>query len=437
MRNAKLYPLTAEQLLAWKTQQANPQSVKLHLVNVVEITGAIDANILTQAISEVFREAVPLRAVFIETPAGVRQQIADDWEIDCPLYDFRNLEDPRREAHLAGRTFGRVPMPLCERSSRFALYRTGDESYQLVWSAHHIVLDGVAGVLVVNRIAEVYSAIAAGTPTPPSYFGSLQDLLDNAAAYQRSAEYAADRQYWTHLLPRRKTPYVARTPAADDGDFCRQSGPVDMDTAAFERTRDLSRGLGVRTSAMMAAASALLLQKWCDYGSGLILDFQVARRVTANSMVIPALMTGAVPLVLQTSPTMTVADFCRHTDIRIKEAVQHQRFPVHTLIDDYHLGIRESTVSKLAVNILPRPAFRRFGSATATGICLSFGGVDGFEMLFSGDGNGMRLYIQGELDPSSEAREAATFSRHLQHLLNAIVADPQRTLASLDVFACR
>ena len=67
------------------------------------------------------------------------------------------------------------------------------------------------------------------------------------------------------------------------------------------------------------------------YGSEVVLDFPVSRRVRPESKTLPGMVAGVVPLVLKASPESTVADFCQHVDTRIREALQHQRFPVHAL----------------------------------------------------------------------------------------------------------
>ena len=63
----------------------------------------------------------------------------------------------------------------------------------------------------------------------------------------------------------------------------------------------------------------------------MVLDFPVSRRVRPESKTLPGMVSGSVPLVLRVSPESTVAGFCEHVDTRIREALQHQRFPVHAL----------------------------------------------------------------------------------------------------------
>ena len=60
-----------------------------------------------------------------------------------------------------------------------------------------------------------------------------------------------------------------------------------------------------------------------------MLDLPVTRRVLQVSKTLPGMVAGVVPLVLQVSPDATVAEFCAHVHTRTREALRHQRFPVH------------------------------------------------------------------------------------------------------------
>ncbi len=102
----------------------------------------------------------------------------------------------------------------------------------------------------------------------------------------------------------------------------------------------LCRALGVRRSAILTAACALLVGKWCDHHSEVVIDFPVSRLVEPESMTFTGLMVGTVPLTLISTPGSSIAQFWRHTHARIEKAVQHQRFPVETLQNQDHRRMR-------------------------------------------------------------------------------------------------
>lgn len=52
-----------------------------------------------------------------------------------------------------------------------------------------------------NRIAMNYSALIADAPVPPSFIGSLQDLIALETTYENSPYYDSDYNYWANHLP--------------------------------------------------------------------------------------------------------------------------------------------------------------------------------------------------------------------------------------------
>ena len=67
---------------------------------------------------------------------------------------------------------------------------------------------------------------------------------------------------------------------------------------------------------------------------------------------IPGMLAGVVPLVLRVSPESSVAAFCAHVDARIREALQHQRFPVHALERQTRGGLAVPA-ERVSVNFVP------------------------------------------------------------------------------------
>ena len=185
--------------------------------------------------------------------------------------------------------------------------------------------------LVGRRIATIYSAIVSGAPIPPAFFGSLQDLVDCELEYEASTDYLEDQAYWSRNLPAESGPDYRLPQAASERDPYWPSAPVQLDPSVVGRIKELSKVLGVRRFSVITAACALLVRGWCADGSEVVLDFPVSRRVRPESKTLPGMLAGVVPLVLKASPGSAVADFCQHVDTRIREALQHQRFPVHAL----------------------------------------------------------------------------------------------------------
>ena len=67
----------------------------------------------------------------------------------------------------------------------------------------------------------------------------------------------------------------------------------------------------------------------------------------------PGMISGVVPLVLKVSPGSVVAGFCEHVDTRMREALQHQRFPVHAIANKAGLRGAGRPSNRVVVNFIP------------------------------------------------------------------------------------
>jgi acyl carrier protein len=74
-----------------------------------------------------------------------------------------------------------------------ALFRIGPERWFWYHRAHHIMLDGFGGGLIVRRVAEIYSCLSAGREVAPPRFGSLESLIGADRDYRSSARFERDR----------------------------------------------------------------------------------------------------------------------------------------------------------------------------------------------------------------------------------------------------
>src|SRR6202021_2109990 len=241
-----------------------------------------------------------------------------------------------------------------------------------------------------------------------------------------------DQAYWARNLPPESGPYYRLPQAAGERDPYWPSAPVQLDPVLLRRVHELSPGWNVPRSSILAAASALLVRGWCAEGSEVVLDFPVSRRVRPESKTLPGMVSGAVPLVLKVSPGATVAGFCEHVDTRIREALQHQRFPVHALERKAHARGPERPANRVSVNFMPSKMTMDFAGVGASASFTNPGQVGDFGFIFSGAGDQLFLSTAGRGGPFLNF-DTAELARRLGGVLVAMTADPCRRLSSLDV----
>ena len=423
-------PLTRLQLDIWLSQESGLAGTEWQLGLLGRIDGSVRRDLLQEAIRQAVHEAEAGRTSFHEEDGQVFQAPLDYSDLELPFYDLRGTDDPEKAVRDLASSIQRTPLPLTGRLVRFSLFQTRSDEFYLFGLGHHISVDGAGLALVSRRIAAIYTALVAGDPVSPAYFGTLQDFVDCEADYEASADFLEDQEYWRNHLPPESTlagglPQSTKEPVAAPT----ASAQVDMQPIV-EQLKALSKSLRIRRYSVMTAACALLVRAWSGNNSEVALDFPVSRRVVPESKTLPAMLAGVVPLVLQTPPDLSIAEFCRHVDSRIRELLQHQRFPVHAL-EGGGMGARQPS-NRVAVNFIPSRLTLELGGAHVTASYTNYGPVGHFGLFFLGTGDQLVLSTAGAGLPFSNF-DVTDIAERLQRIVAAMEADPDRPLSSLEL----
>ncbi|MGC1739853.1 condensation domain-containing protein, partial [Mycobacterium sp.] len=434
-------PLTRGQLAIWLAQETDRFGARWQLGCRVRLEGTLEPGLFERAIRQVVREAEPIRATFFQVDGEVFQKTVDYPDVEVARYDLIGSQDPVQEAYRLTSSIQRTVMPLTGPLFKFALLQTRVDEFYFFVCCHHIVTDGIGLALVCHRIAVVYSALASGTPVPPAFFGSLSDLIACELEYEVSTDYLNDQTYWTKNLPLESEPRYRLVAAAERHDQYEPSAPVELDPVVVAGIKKLSQALGVRRSSLITAACALLLHG-CDVESSeVVLDFPVSRRVRPETQTVPGMITGFVPLVLKASPGSTVASFYEHVDTRLREALQHQRFPVHELENKARPRNAAQMSNRAIINFIPTAHLANLTGATATATLTHTNLVDQLGLDFFRDGDRLFLSTQPSATTSGTAGAGQWLSdcdvrdlvKRLERVLVAMTADLTRSLSSVDL----
>ncbi|MFV8243285.1 amino acid adenylation domain-containing protein [Mycolicibacterium peregrinum] len=422
-------PLSRGQLDIWLSQESGLAGTEWQLGLLGRIDGAVQRDLLERAIRQALQEAEPARAAFIEFDGQVFQKAVDYSDLELVFHDVRDSADPERKAREMASAIQHTPLPLTGQLVKFALFRTRQDEYFLFGLGHHASVDGLGMALVSRRIATIYTALVSGEPVPPAYFGTLQDFVDCETEYQESQSFQDDLAYWQDNLPSEGGVDQGLPSTGDGRDAYAPSASVEVDRIAVGHIKELSKRLRVRRYSVTTAACALLVRAWTANASEVALDFPVSRRVTPESKTLPAMLAGVVPLVLKAPPDWTLGEFCQHVDSRIRELLQHQRFPVHTL----NGGSRQAS-NRVAVNFIPSRLTLDLAGAPVTVSYTNHGPMGHFGLFFIGASDQLFLSTAGTGRPFADF-EVSDLADRIQRVLVEMAADPERTLSSLDLLA--
>ncbi|MDN5863891.1 MAG: amino acid adenylation domain-containing protein [Gammaproteobacteria bacterium] len=228
------------------------------------IDGMIEPHLLKRAIEHTMARHSILRSAFVDgVGAQPLQVVMQSTTLPWTEEDWREATEAEQSTRLANlmQTDAATDFDLAAPPAmRIALRRVGDQRWQLLWSTHHLYVDGWSWPVVFRDVSRAYAAFAAGT----------EPAIEAAPPFRHYAEWLSDsapdsEDFWRQQLrgfaaPTPMCPGIASPPATVGESvrhFAETTLIVDADTTAA--LRDLARREQVTPNVLMNGAWALLL----------------------------------------------------------------------------------------------------------------------------------------------------------------------------------
>lgn len=127
--------------------------------------------------------------------------------------DLRDRPDPEAAAHAWMRAEYTAPLDVMrDRLVRLAMLRVAEDRWFWYARMHHIVLDGMGALALVQRTGELYNAAFDGREPPPTKAEPLQKIVEADLAYRTSTRFETDREYWRDHLAELADPVTLMRP---------------------------------------------------------------------------------------------------------------------------------------------------------------------------------------------------------------------------------
>ncbi len=226
------------------------------------VEGALDAAVLERAWQRVVDRHPILRTTFfwegLDQPLQVvRGEAAAPFETP----DWSGVPEDEREARFAellredrARGFDLGTAPL----SRLTCIRSGPAEHRVVWSYHHLLLDGWSAALGLRELYTCYEAFAEDREPDLHRPGRYQDFISWLAAQDE----AEARAFWSAQLDGFAAPTRLAPERAAEGDELPEVLETQLPEALVARAREALRPHGVTLNSVLQGAWALLLAQY-------------------------------------------------------------------------------------------------------------------------------------------------------------------------------
>ncbi|RMF30433.1 MAG: hypothetical protein D6765_03170, partial [Bacteroidetes bacterium] len=173
----------------------------------------------------------------------------EDWSALPPEERERRLEDWKDRDRRQGFRLDRAPL------LRVLLLREAPERHRLLWSCHHLLLDGWSAAVVLRDVFELYEALRQGLEPRLAPLPSLRSWL----SWLKSRDEAADERFWKSELEGFAEPTPAGPAHPPEGNPCELH--LTLDEAGSRRLQSFLRERGWTPSTLLQGLWALLLAR--------------------------------------------------------------------------------------------------------------------------------------------------------------------------------
>ncbi len=229
------------------------------------LSGDLDLPAFRRAWQAVVDRHPALRTSFhwrdVQRPVQVEHRTA---RLSLRALDWRGLEPAGVAAALeslaradlgAGFDLARPPL------MRLHLARTGDAEHRLLWTTHHLAIDGWSAALVWTEALADYEALVSGAqierPPPPSFRSFV--------LWEQRRDTAAAESFWRRRLQGvRPTPLPIDRPTAGAATGVARTAvrSLRLDRSATDRLRRVARDGRLTLNTLLQASWGILLHRW-------------------------------------------------------------------------------------------------------------------------------------------------------------------------------
>ncbi|HVI46038.1 MAG TPA: non-ribosomal peptide synthase/polyketide synthase [Chitinophaga sp.] len=197
--------------------------------------------------------SVPVQAVFREVTIPVAHE------------DYRHLApDAQQETWInyelseltKGFNFKEPPL------TRVALLRLTDTRYRMIWTFHHLLLDGWSGPVLVEELLQAYDELSAGKTLTVVEEDRYEDYIRYLDRRDKAEEVAYWKQYLSGIDGGTLLPFVGATAERTKGKGIYRTSIVSFDELATKRISAFAQQQRVTVNTVVQGVWAYLLSRY-------------------------------------------------------------------------------------------------------------------------------------------------------------------------------
>ncbi len=297
------------------------------------ITGPLNIPAFQAAWQRVVQRHTILRTSFDWSgPSGPVQSVHREATVPLECLDWRMLSSSEQIRQLTAflandraRGFNLAIPPLL----RITVIRLGEDEHRIIWSGHHLLVDGRSINLVVREVMALYNGLRDGAPVSlpiPIPYSDFVSWLD-------AQDMPATEEYWRRTLRGFTVPTSLRTERiALPGDVppgATESLEVRLSSDVRDALRSIARSSGVTLNTVIMAAWAVLSSRYSQ-SDDVIFGVTIGSggRGAPLSRSLAGLIINTLPLRVRVGPTDSTVTLLHHVRQNMVDLKRHAHSPL-------------------------------------------------------------------------------------------------------------
>ncbi|PAU57644.1 non-ribosomal peptide synthetase, partial [Pseudomonas sp. PICF141] len=439
-----LLPLSFSQQRLWFIEQLTPGTTLFNIPFALHLKGELNVQALHASLNDLLVRHEILRTGIRSTGGAPSQHISESLNIALPFEDLSGLAATAREGaqfnalqETFEQPFDLTSPPLL----RARLLRVAPGEHVLGIALHHLVSDAWSATIALRELALGYEARCNGAPAElPALPVQYADFALWQREHLQGAELKRQLDYWTTTLDRRNSegsPLLALPT-----DYPRPSvqtyraGIVQRELSAdlSARVQAFASRLGTTPFTVLFAGFAVLMHRLSGDATVLI-GTPVTHREQPGTEGLLGILLNNLAIRADFEPHADFTALVGQVATRLREGLQHQDLPFEQLVDSLQLPRSLSHAPLYQVMVAQQLAMEsrlRFPGlefeALETPLKHSECDLDLHVLCPANAPIQLELMFALDLFAADSARQ--TLAR-LEHLLEHMLAEPQRPVAAL------
>jgi amino acid adenylation domain-containing protein len=438
------FPASFAQERLWFLDQLDAGTAAYNLPRAFRIIGPLKADILTQAFETVTQRHAALRTVFDSVEGEARQIVLSPVDVKIPVIDLTGIPKTERESEalrIAGEE-GKKPFDLNEGPLlRPILVHLDEELHLLILVIHHIVTDGWSIALLFGEVTKCYAALVKNeTPELPELPLQYAEYAQWQREYMSGDVLGNEIEHWKRKLAGAQTLLDLPTdhPRPSGHSWHGATEEISLDAAFLAKLKALAQTERCTLFMIAMASFQALLWRYTNQES-ILIGTPIAGRSEIEVENMIGLFVNTLVFRADFTHNLSFRQLMQQVRSFALEAYTHQDFPFEKLVeelipqrslDTHPLFQVMFTFQNIPKQIFEIPGLTIKEMPFEAGIAKYDLSVEVWE--------NSEFHCQFEYN--TDLFELSTIRRmlgHFEKLLNAVVENPDLTVAQIPIMSAR